>query len=284
MIRTRVVALVALAALATPAVAHAGRCHRGLVTPRAPFDPAMSMREYGVGYGDFGTTPAACSFGSFGLDVAGGALLAGFRDQPNLYGVLTAAVNLRASIDVSDRFFLTANVGVFQYREVHNATIVVPGLSFGPVVLGAHVVAARGEHWQFAPYLRAMVSPGAQYAVLFGFEPGVSTMFEFARRFTVHAGLSVPISGTQLDASSWNLLVRGSLEIAARVANPVEIALGVDVRGRFLPSTAFDGLAPYLGGRVFVGSASAVQLTVSALNQGRDNTLARFSLGFWTSW
>jgi hypothetical protein len=67
------------------------------------------------------------------------------------------------------------------------------------------------------------------------------------------------------------------------VVDRLELSLGVDVRGRFLPSVAFDGVAPYLGIRVFPGHGTALQLTLSALDYGADNTLARFALGFWTS-
>jgi hypothetical protein len=91
------------------------------------------------------------------------------------------------------------------------------------------------------------------------------------------------MSATQLDAASWNILLRGSVELSARVVDKLELSLGVDVRGRFLPSVAFDGVAPYLGVRVFPGRGTALQITLSALNYGADNTLARFALGFWTS-
>jgi len=270
----------ALAAFVLPALASAGRCYRAGATPHAPFDPAMSVREYGIAYGDFGTTPAACSFGSLGLEIGGSALLAGSHDNPNLYGVLAGGLQMRLSVPFGDRFFISGSVGLVQYHEVHNATVIASSLGIGPLIVGAHYVVARGDNWQITPYVRAMVFTGTEYAVGFGVEPGISSVLTVANRFAFHLGASLPASSTQLaSASVWNAVVRGSLEAAWRFVAPLEVGLGVEVRERVAPTVTFDNLAPFLGLRAFVGTSTALQLTVSALGFGADNTTARFALG-----
>lgn len=275
---------IALAAFALPALASAGRCYRAGATPHAPFDPAMSVREYGIAYGDFGTTPAACSFGSFGLEVGGAALLAGAQDNPNLYGALSGGLTMRLSVPFGERFFVTGSVGLLQYEEVHNATVIARSLGVGPIVVGAHYVIAHGENWQITPYVRAMMF-GTEYAIGFGVEPGVSSVITATNRIAFHIGASLPASSTQLAAGSvWDVLARGSVEVAWRFVTPLEVGLGAEIRGRLAPSVTFDKLAPFLGLRLFIGTSTAIQLTASALGTGADNTTARFGLGVWSAW
>lgn len=275
----------ALAAFVLPTLASAGRCFRAGATPHAPFDPAMSVREYGISYGDFGTTPSACSFGSLGLEVGGSALLANVHDNPNLYGVLAGGLQMHLSVPFGDRFFISGSVGLVQYHEVHNATVIASSLGVGPLVVGVHYVLARGDNWQITPYVRAMVFTGTEYAVGFGIEPGVSSVVTVANRFAFHVGASVPASSTQLQSAGvWNAVVRGSLEVAWRFVAPLEIGLGVEVRGRVAPTVVFDKIAPYLGLRAFIGTSTALQLTASALGAGADDTTARFALGVWSAW
>ncbi len=292
--RTLPTLAVAFAALSlAPTLAHAGRCVRAEATPRTPFSPALTVREYGTVYGDFGMTPATCSFASLGLEAYGAARLPGAHDDPNLYGLLTGGLQLRMSVPVNDRFFITGNLGLLQYREVHNATLVESALSVGPLVLGAHYVAAHGENWRVAPYVRLLVFTGTQYAVGFGIEPGVSTMVTAHNRLAFHFGLSVPMSTTQLAVGGgYAVIVRGSAEIDWRLVPGLEIGLGADVRGGIRPNrngtdtaeVTFETISPFLGLRAFVGSSTALQLTVSALGRGEDNTLARFALGLWSAW
>lgn len=289
-----VASLLALAAFAVPTLSLAGRCYRAGATPRAPFDPGMSPREYGLSYGDFGTTPTPCSFGSFGLGIVGSALLADSHSDPNLYGVLAGGVQMRLSIPFGDRFFVTGSLGLPQYIEVHNATVIANTLTAGPLVLGAHLVIAHGDNWQIAPYVRLMTFVGTQYAIGFGVEPGISSVLTVANRVAFHAGISLPSSSTQLNtASDWYVTLRGSLEVAWRFMTPIEIGLGLDLSGRLTKNTLADPnapprppetLAPFAGFRFFVGSATALQISASALSVGADNTLVRFGLSLWSSW
>lgn len=253
--------------------AHAGRCRRGFLTPRAPI--ALTL-----GPANFGAPSSACSYSSFNLDVGGVIDL----ELPDFYGAVAAEVGISGTVALNDRVWFSGSLTALRAGFVQNASIVTNFAHLGQSTLGAHVVLGHTERSQLATYLRVLLptSSGTQLSADTGFDVGLSGLLVPTPWITVTGNLSVPVGLSFIGSSA---MVRPGVVASSDIAFALwafELAAGIEAKMGFAPTVALEHLAPRVALRAHFSAHTSLALSAVLPLAGADKTTVRAALSLVT--
>lgn len=271
--------VVALALVATPELARGqraeaqGACERIRSAPRAPIELALG----GPGtpaLAQFGSTPSACGYRGFSISGGGGALVA----TSAFYGALDAEATLSGTYRIDADSWVTLAMDVLRYRTVINATVVTAPIDFGASTVTVHHSIARDQDAEVTGFVRALfpTESSTRFGARLGFETGFSVLYNPHRRWSLHGGVSLPVTATiSAGGALFTFSPRATLDLAWLPADVFEILAGLEARGGL---DGFEYLAPRVALRVHGTRAVFVDLSAMAPLLGLERSLARGAL------
>jgi hypothetical protein len=173
------------------AVAAAGPCARPRSSPRAPIE--LSLGAAGVpSLADFGSTPSACGYSGFSVGGRMGLLIA----TSAFYGAIDAEAALSGTYRIDEDSWVTLAIDAVRYRTVINASVVTAPIDLGATTITVHHALATDADAQVTLFLRALLPTelGNRFVARIGLEPGFSFVFSPHRRWSLHGGVSLPVT------------------------------------------------------------------------------------------
>lgn len=273
--------LAALALVAAPRLAHAQQqdtesltaCERARSAPRAPIELALG----GPGtpaLAQFGSTPSACGFRGFSIAAGGGALVA----TSAFYGAIDAEATLAGTYRIDRDSWVTLAMDVVRYRTVINATVVSAPIDFGASTVTVHHSIARDQDAEVTGFVRALfpTESSMRYGARIGVETGFSVIYSPHRRWSLHGGISLPVTATiSAGGTLFTFSPRATLDAAWLAADVFELVTGLEIRGGL---DGFEYLAPRAALRVHATRAVFIDLSAMFPLLGLERSLARGAL------
>ncbi|MFO0561016.1 MAG: hypothetical protein U0269_23555 [Polyangiales bacterium] len=256
-----------------------GPCLRARSSPRAPIELSFGIPGVAA-LSDFGSTPSACGFSGFSIGGRMGLLVA----TSAFYGAIDAEASLSGTYRIDDDSWITLGFDAVRYRTVINASVVTAPVDFGATTLTVHHVIATDDEAQVTLFLRALLPTelSNRYAARLGVEPGFSVAYSPHRRWTLHGGISIPVSAAVSAAGThFTFTPRASLDVAWLPIDPFELLLGLEARAGL---DGLEYLSPRLGLRVHATRRLFIDLSAMAPLLGLERTLARASLTAGMRW
>lgn len=256
-----------------------GPCQRVRSAPRAPIELPFGIPGVPA-LADFGSTPSACGFSGFSVGGRMGLLIA----TSAFYGAIDATASLSGTYRIDEDSWISLGFDAVRYRTVINASVVTAPIDVGATTLTVHHVMASDDEAQVTLFLRAMLPTelGNRYAARLGVEPGFSVAWSPHRRWTLHGGVSLPVSAAVSAAGThFTFTPRASLDVAWLPVDPFEVLLGLEARAGL---DGLEFLSPRLGLRVHATRRAFIDLSAMMPLLGVEKTLARASLTFGMRW
>jgi hypothetical protein len=261
------------------AVAAAGPCARPRSSPRAPIE--LSLGAAGVpSLADFGSTPSACGYSGFSVGGRMGLLIA----TSAFYGAIDAEAALSGTYRIDEDSWVTLAIDAVRYRTVINASVVTAPIDLGATTITVHHALATDADAQVTLFLRALLPTelGNRFVARIGLEPGFSFVFSPHRRWSLHGGVSLPVTAAVSAAgTSFTFTPRATIDAAWLPVDPFEALLGVEARVGF---DGFEFLAPRIALRAHLTKTAYIDLAAMLPLLGAERSLARAALNFGMRW
>ena len=267
MLPSRLLAALALLLLVPTAVhADEGACARWL-------SPALAEGPVALGFlaADVSTARRACPRTEVGLGLQGQALI----ETRNLYGAITAAGVVSASLAVRRDLELFATLEAARFQYVQNASLTGTNVALGQLTLGGTWSGLGRGPFVLAPVARLQLPASFASPRLrtLGAEVGAALLYRPTERFDVHGYVGVD---TDLGLGAGAALPRAGalLNVGVEYAFFRHFAAVLDANVRFGRRAPLDSVAPTLGLRVSVGSHFGAELGASLPVLGAERALA----------
>ncbi len=256
--------MAALTALSTPRLAAA------VCDTERSFDRGAPLRN-APGPAGFAGLPEACSANEIALQADAAALVA----VEDFFGTLEAAAALRARYAPFRRLWFSLWLPGLSYRFVANATVEAESVDLGPGAVGVHLGLPLGTRAELSPFARVLLPTESVFvnATRYGFEHGLSLVYEPSQRIELLSGVSFPLLvtdsfGTLHSAFLPTLTVQGGLTAFSWL----EILGGAAMRMRAGDEGGFEAFEPALGLRFFIRRRFRIELAARAPLWGADRT------------
>ncbi len=256
-----------------------GVCDRLRSAPPSPIEIPLGIPGVPA-LSDFGSTPSACGYNGFSVGGRMGLLIA----TSAFYGAIDAEAALSGTYRVNEDSWITLALDAVRYRTVINASVVTAPIDLGATTLTVHHVLSRDHDAQVTLFLRTLFPTelANRFAARIGVEPGFSVVWRPHHRWTLHGGVSLPVSAAVSAAGThFTFTPRATIDVAWLPVDPFEVLLGVEARG------SFDGLeyiAPRLALRAHATRRLFIDLSAMMPLLGVERSLARASLTVGMRW
>ncbi len=260
----------ALALVATLAALFAARPASAACDSERSYDRGAPLRN-AAGPAGFAGLPEACAANEIALQSDAAALVA----VADFFGTLEAALALRARYAPFRRLWFSLWVPGLSYRFAANATVEAESVDLGPGALGIHWGLPLGTRTELSPFARLLLPTESVFvhATRYGFEHGLSLVYEPSRRLELLGGVSFPLLVTDSFGTLHSaFLPTLSAQAGVTAFSWLEILGGAALRMRAGDEGGFEAFEPALGLRFFIRRRFRIELAARAPLWGEDRT------------